>query len=178
VCYIPRPMKEVRETFTKREAMQETGASAKTIERRLQPVGTQPGKHGKESLYARSDVFRLRDELGYRKPAGEPLTPDSYDTGGDSPDTALAPAGVLRIFEQIVLRQRESAASLDPWPVWMTKAKAVELSGIPASYFDRGVKAGELPHVGRGTGRRYHRDDVRRFAEKMRKPGFIEGLQP
>jgi hypothetical protein len=189
-------MKPVPTEFTKREAADECGVSTKTIERRLKPIRQEKEKHGLTSYYSRADVFKLRNDLGYKKPEQPPetaITPDSYDT--ESPDTsdstalATRPPGALVAFiEQIVGRQEQATASLvesqreaaeksDPWPVWLTKAQAVDLAGIPAAYFDKGVRAGELPHIGAGTGRRYHRDDVIRFAERMREPGYIEGLR-
>jgi hypothetical protein len=172
-------MQTLKETFTKQEAAEECGTTKRTIERRLKPAGSRPGKHGKETLYARADVFRLREELGYRKPETA-ITPDSYDTEPEtSPDTtrdaqALQPAHLLTVIEQIVTRQREAyeqviekqsatAERADPWPEWLTRAEALERSGIPPTYFR------EVPHIGRGRAVRYHRDDVRALSRRLRE---------
>jgi hypothetical protein len=163
-----------------RELNPDEPLSIRSVERYIQLAGVRPavlGKgRGKQSQFARADVDKI--VAAYHKAQAEQQ--QARDT------QALAttkPASLERVavVGELVAQQSEAfralSSALDPWPVWMTKQQAVELSGVPSSYFDLGVRAGELPHVGAGTGRRYHRDDIRRFAAQMREPGFIEGLK-
>lgn len=68
------------------------------------------------------------------------------------------------------------ASALDSWPIWLSRGEAIERTGLPASWFDAGVRAGDLAHTGEGRGRRFHREDVRAFAERIREKDYLTGL--
>jgi hypothetical protein len=154
--------------------------SIRSVERYIQLAGVEPTEKGKgrgsHSKYSRRDVDKI--VTAYRKAQAEQQAAKTSQAL-----TTTKPASVERValVGELMSSQAEGfkalSSTLDPWPVWLTKQQAVDLAGIPAAYFDRGVRAGELPHIGAGTGRRYHRDDVRRFAERMREPGYIDGLK-
>jgi hypothetical protein len=100
--------------------------------------------------------------------------------GGTSLQTTR-PGGVQRAAAVAELERNTEAllnlrATLDPWPVWMTKAQALRRSGLPASWFNSGARSGDLPHVGEGRGRRFHRDEVRAFSERVRDSSYLAGL--
>lgn len=169
------------ELLTKEQIGQELNPSdplgVRSVERYIALAGVEPAIKGKgrghQSKFARADVEKI--VTAYREAQERQQQPSQAIARAPSAGLQLAAAAEWTSAQAEGFRALSS--TLDPWPVWMSKAQAVELSGVPASYFDAGVRAGELPHVGGGTGRRYHREDVRAFAEKMREPGFIEGLR-
>jgi len=66
--------------------------------------------------------------------------------------------------------------ALDTWPVWLTRVEALERTGLPVTWLDAGIRRGELPHVGEGRGRRFHRDELRAFAERVRDRSYLAKL--
>jgi hypothetical protein len=167
-----------------RELNPDDPLGVRSVERYIALAGVEPAVKGKgrghQSKYSRADVAKIveayRTAQERQQQPGQALartTPGGLDRAAALVEMMSEQAeGFARVVESNE-RLREVA---DSWPVWMSKAQATERAGIPASYFDAGVRAGELPHIGGGTGRRYHREDVRAFAARMREPGFIEGL--
>ena len=150
--------------------------SIRNVERYIGLAGVKaavPGSgRGKQSFYRREDVEKIkaahRAAAETREQRSLSLTP-----------TRATPAPVALVGE-LIGRNTEAvvalSAALDLWPVWLTRTQALERTGLPASWFDAGARDGDLPHVGRGRGRRFHRDEVRAFAERVRNPEHLKHL--
>ena len=137
-------------------------------------------------MYEEADVRALAERLrqpparpsvvSSLSPAREVATVTTPNDNADNADArALERAGgglsvgrVVEVFERLgdVLESLRAAA--DSAPVWLTREQALEASGMPSSWFDAAVRGGQLAHIGEGRGRRYHREDVRRYAESLR----------
>lgn len=68
---------------------------------------------------------------------------------------------------------RQLSAILNPYPWLLTKAQAVELSGLPVTWIEQATRGDspKLRHIGRGRGWRVHRDELLAFAESFRDGG-------
>jgi hypothetical protein len=153
--------------------------SIRSVERYIQIAGVEPAVkgsgRGKLARYARADVERIKSAYREAAERREQQKPDTALT--TTKPAALAPvalvgellAGQTRGFESL-------QAALDTWPIWLTRREALERSGLPAAWFDRGVRAGKLPTVGSGRGRRFHRDDVRAYARSVRDGDYLKEL--
>jgi hypothetical protein len=161
-----------------RELNPEEPLSIRSVERYIELAGVMPTVKGKGrgslSKYSREDADKI--VTAYHAAQAEQQN-RSQAVATRKPDALERVAFVGELMNRQDEGFKALSSALDPWPVWISRKDAIELSGVPAAYFNAGVKAGELPHVGRGTGRRYHRDDVRRFADRMREPGYIDGLK-
>lgn len=127
--------------------------------------------------YDAEELQSLKDELDN---PSQVISPQVARVEPQDAPGALAPAGALQFLQELIQRQERGQAALvavsDPWPVWMPRALALELAGLPATWFDAGVKKGELKPTGAGRARRFHRDDVRAFAELVREPAYLARL--
>lgn len=150
--------------------------SIRSVERYINLAGVSPAVkgsgRGKQAKFSRDDVVKIK--AAYKAAA-------ETRGGGGTSLTRAAAGGVQRAAAVAELERNTEAltglrAALDPWPVWMTKAQALRRSGLPASWFNSGARSGELPHVGEGRGRRFHRDEVRAFAERVRESSYVAGL--
>jgi len=54
------------------------------------------------------------------------------------------------------------------YPMWLTKAQALELSGLPFKWIERAVRDQRLKPIGNGRGWRIHRNDLLALAESLR----------
>lgn len=54
------------------------------------------------------------------------------------------------------------------YPMWLTKAQALELSGLPFKWIERAVREQKLRPIGNGRGWRIHRSDLVALAESLR----------
>ncbi len=147
--------------------------SIRSVERYIKLAKVEPAVkgsgRGKLARYARTDVEKIK--TAHQKAAEE----------RDKPSTALtttkpATSQAVALVGELFTHQQEAftliQAALDSWSIWMTRAEALERTGLPASWFDMGVACGDLAAVGAGRGRRYHRADVRTFAERMREADY------
>jgi hypothetical protein len=151
--------------------------SIRSVERYISLAGVAPAVkgsgRGKQARYARADVDKI--VAAYTAAA-------EARTGGGTSLTTTRPSGVQRGLGvgELLASNREGfealRAALDQWPVWLTRAEALERSGLPAGWFAAGARVGDLPHVGEGRGRRFHRDEVRAFAERARDGEYIASL--
>ncbi len=136
-------------------------------ENRLGVVEYVKGKRGRQASYKPEEVERLKGELERERsevigqaPAPSALSP--------RPPASLAQPGALERFAEMIAA---SVRPADTRPVWLTKAQAVEVSGLPARWIDRAVKNERLKPIGHGHGWRVHRDDVLALAESLRPDG-------
>jgi hypothetical protein len=123
------------------------------------------GGAGNVAKYRREDVEKIKAAY---VAATEKREQGSAALAVRQPDTLAPVALAAQIAESSREAFRALSAALDVWPVWMTRAEAIERTGLPASWFDEGARAGKLAHIGEGRGRRFHRDDVRAFAESFK----------
>lgn len=193
MCYIPRPMPE-DDLLTKDDISRELNPaeplSIRSVERYIELAAVEPTVKGKGrgslSKYSRADVAKI--VTAYR--TAQEQQQQRRDGQASQALATTKPASVERaaLAGEILTSQREGfetlAERIDSWPVWMSRDEAIARAGIPPSYFEaatrqrKGRDAPEpaVPHIGHGKARRFHRDDVRAFAERMREPGFIDKL--
>jgi hypothetical protein len=152
--------------------------SVRSVERYIELAKVTPAVKGKgrgsHSKFTREDAEKIR--AAYQAAA----------EGRDKQSQALTttkPASLQSVaLSHLIDSQSEGFKSLsdalDSWPTWLTKAQALERTGLPVTWFDAGVKKGAegLPHVGEGRARRFHRDDVRAFAERVRGAEYLKDL--
>jgi hypothetical protein len=138
------------------------------------------GKDGKTRDvldFAEDEVRALKDDLDSPSPVLSPLV--QRIAPQDAPG-GLAPAPGLHFLQELFERQNSSLSELravsDSWPVWMRRKQALELTGLAPSWFDAGVRTGALPYTGTRYTRRFHRDDLRAFAERVRDAAFLARL--
>lgn len=126
------------------------------------------------------------DEVDVRRLKGE-LDSPSKTVGGLLERTApqyapagLAPAAGLQFLQSLVESQSRGFAELraasDTWPVWLTRRQALDLTGLAPSWLAAGVRKGELPYTGTRHTRRFHRDDLRAFAERVKDADYLARL--
>jgi hypothetical protein len=171
-----------KELLTKEEITRQlsgTGEplSIRSVERYINLAGVKPAVkgsgRGKQSKYSRADVDKIKE--AYRVAAENREQPTAALT--TTKPAALAPVAVFaELFSATTEGIRALGATLDTWPIWLTRAEALERTGLPATWFDAAASSGTLPHVGQGRGRRYHRDDVRAVAESMKDPAYLASL--
>jgi hypothetical protein len=162
------------QTLPKKEAAAHLGCKPRTLDRRWEEWGLTKvhvdGKYGVETHYLVAELDRVRESqapVAVGRPRG------TTEAGKALAIAPALPPVLLELFRPVALELRAAA---DSWPVWLTKAQALELSGLAPTWFAAGVKAGELPHAGAGRARRYHRDAVRSFADQVRVPAYLERL--
>jgi hypothetical protein len=171
-----------KELLTKEEITHElsgTGEplSIRSVERYINLAGVKPAVkgsgRGKQSKYSRTDVDKIKE--AYRVAAENREQPTAALT-----TTKHATPAPVALFAEMLTRNIEGfeslSAALDTRPVWLTRAEALEHTGLPATWFDAAVAANDLKHVGEGRGRRYHRSDVRALAERVRDAEYLTSL--
>jgi hypothetical protein len=140
-------------------------------------VTRKDGKKGEVLDFDERELQTLKDELDS---PSQVISPQVARMEPQDEPGALIPSAGLQILAELLQRQERGQTALvavsDPWPVWMPRAKALELAGLPATWFDAGVRKGELRPTGAGRARRFHRDDVRAFAELVREPAYLARL--
>lgn len=147
--------------------------SVRNVERMLSEANIKPAVaatgRGHESKYRREDVERMR--------AARAVAAEKRAEGTQALQTTTKPAvALVELLEGQRASFSELAATLDPWPVWMTTKQALELSGLAPSWLYAGLRKGELAVVGTRRTRRIHRDDLRRFAERVREADYLKTL--
>jgi hypothetical protein len=150
--------------------------STRSVERYIQLAGITPAVkgsgRGKQAKFRRADV----DKIKAAYTAAQEQRKESTAL------TTTKPAAIsnVALVEELTNKQAEGfqslRAALDVWPVWLTRAEALERTGLPPTWFDAGARSGTLPHSGTGRARRFHRDDVRTFAERVRDKEYLLGI--
>ncbi len=155
--------------------------SIRSVERYINLAGIKPAVkgsgRGKQAKFRRADIEKIKAaKLAAKRAAAEQKTKQSTALTTTKP-AALAPVALVA---ELISSNAESfqtlRAALDTWPVWLTRSEAIERTGLPGAWFDVGVSKGELAAVGNGRGRRYHREDVRAFAERVRDVNYLNQL--
>ncbi len=163
-----------------RELSPDEPLSTRSVERYIQLAEVTPAVkgsgRGKLAKFKRDDVERIK--TAYHA-AAERREQQKESTAL----TTTKPAAVMVVADLFERQERgfdSLRAAVDTWPMWLTRAEALERTGMPATWFDAGVNSGEkereLPHVGEGRGRRFHRDELRAFAERVRDGKYLSGL--
>lgn len=171
-----------KKLLTKREIAIELGGKdsplhVRSVERYIKLAQVRPtvkgSGRGKESQFARDDVDKIK--AAYQA-AAEQRENKSEALTATKP-AALAPVAlVAEILASNAEGIKALSGALDSWPIWLTRAEAIARAGMPAAWFDAAVNKKELPGVGKGRGRRYHRNDVRAFAERLSDDAYITKL--
>ncbi len=132
---------------------------------------------GKVAKFRREDVEKIK--AAYKVAAENRAQPSTALTA-TKPAMLQSVALVGDLINANVEGFRMLQAALDSCPVWLTRTEAIEHIGVPAAWFDAAVGAtdngNKLPHVGEGRGRRFHREDVRAFAERIRDSEYLGKL--
>jgi len=173
--------------MNKKEVAEALGCSTRQVEKhvstgRLGVKEYRRGKHGREAVYDPEQVERLRVELEAEQAqvigtpgALEKVKPPALSgLPGEQAGRALELLAEIR--DALGARQLPPAP-LDTRPLWLTKAQAVEVTGLPARRIAEAVKAQRVAHIGRGSGWRCCRDDVLKLAEGLRADGKAEGAK-
>jgi hypothetical protein len=151
--------------------------SIRSVERYIQLAEVQPAVkgsgRGKQAKFNRADVEKIKTAY---KAAAEKREQQSTALATTKPATPASVALVAELLSSNTEGFQRLQSALDTWPVWLTRVDALERTGLPVTWFDAGVRRGELPHVGEGRARRFHRDDVRNFAEKVRDRKYLGTL--
>jgi hypothetical protein len=166
-----------KDLLTKEEIAREMSPSEplsqRSVLRYIQLAGIKPAVkgsgRGKQAKYRRKDVENIKAAY---KAAAESRTPESRALTATKRATLQPVAIVGELVNSNVEGFQKLQAAIDTWPTWLTKVEAIERTGIPITWFDVAVGKDELPHVGEGRGRRFHRDDVRALAERLRENDY------
>ncbi len=178
-------MKKKSDLLTKKDIASELSEneplSIRSVERyinlaRVVPAvkGSGRGRHAK---FRREDVDTI---VGIYNAASEQRENQSTAITTTKP-VALSPVAVITELMSNNLVGVQSltqslAESLDSCPIWLTREQALERTGLPGTWLDAAIASKELQHVGDGRGRRYHRADVRAFAERVQDRNFMSSL--
>jgi hypothetical protein len=160
-----------------RELSPDEPLTVRSVERYIQLANVAPvvkgSGRGKQAKFSRADVEKIK--AAYH--AATDLR-NNQSTALTAPRAAMMqPAAlVAQLIESNASQFQSLQAALDTWPVWMNRSDAITRSGLPAAWLDAGARSGELAHVGEGRGRRFHRDDVREFAARVRDAKFLKKL--
>jgi hypothetical protein len=153
--------------------------SDRSVQRYIQLAGVEPAVkgsgRGKVAKFQRADVEKIKTAY---KVAAETRTQTSTALTPTKPATLQPVALVGELITANVEGFRLLQAALDTCPVWLTRTEAIERTGLPSTWFDAAVKSddGALPHIGEGRARRFHRDDVRLLAERVRDRKYLDKL--
>jgi len=128
---------------------------------------------GNVAKFRRQDVEKIKAAY---KAAAEARDGQSTALTTTKPATLQPVALVGELLNASAEGFQRLQAALDAWPVWLTRLAALERTGLPVTWLDAGIKAGQLPHIGEGRARRFHRDDVRAFAERVRDRSYLAEL--
>lgn len=151
--------------------------SIRSVERYINQAEVRPAVQGsgrgKQAKFNRADVEKIKTAY---KTAAERREQSSTALTTTKPAIPTSVVFVGELFERQAEGFNALRAALDTWPVWITKHEVLERTGLPVTWLDAGIRAGELLHVGAGRARRFHRDEVRSFAEKIRDPKYLKSL--
>jgi len=169
------------ELLTKNEIASELSPDApltvRSVERYIHLAKVTPAikgsGRGRQAKFKREDVEKIKAAY---KTAAEAR--DKQSTAlTERPRAVMQPAAfVSELIESNAERFQSLQSALDAWPIWLSRSEAIARSGLPASWLDAGARSGELAHVGEGRGRRFHRDDVREFAGRVRDAAYLKKL--
>ena len=158
-----------------RELSPDEPLSTRSVERYIQLANVEPAVkgsgRGKQAKFRREDVEQIKAAYSAAAERREQQRESTALT-----TTKPATLQPVALVEEFIGSNQRLQAALDTWPVWLTRAEALARTGLPASWFDAGVSRNELPHVGEGRGRRFHRDELRAFAERIRDRDYLARL--
>ncbi len=154
----------------KKATAEELGVSIRRVEQfasegRLGEVLYVRGRTGKQADFTPEAVAALKAELE---------TPDTQIEGPNRHATGLAVASQFAVAERLVRVLAEAVKPTDTRPVLLTKAEAVEMSGLPVTWIESAIRAGRLAAFGRGVARRLRRDEVLALAASEDLPALVE----
>jgi hypothetical protein len=154
----------------KEQVKAELGVSIRRVEQfasegRLGEVKYVRSKTGKKADYDPEAVERLKAELE---------TPDAPLEAPQGRATGLVVASQVEAARRFAEVIADALRPVDTRPVLVTKAQAVEMSGLPVSWIELAVRAGRLASFGRGVARRLRRDEVLALAASEDLPALVE----
>lgn len=146
------------------------GVSIRRVEQfasegRLGEVKYVRGKTGKQADYDPEAVAKLKAELE---------TPDTQLETAPASRTTLVGGSQLEAVRRFAEMIAAASRPVDTRPVLVTKAEAVEMSGLPVSWLELAIKAGHVSAFGRGVARRLRRDEVLALAAREDLPALVE----
>jgi hypothetical protein len=160
-----------------RELSPDAPLSERSVQRYIALAEVKPAVKGSGrghvAKFARADVEKIKSAY---TAAAEQREVQSTALTTTKPASLSSVALVRDLLDSNQEGFRQLQSALDTWPVWLTRVDALERTGLPASWFDAGVSKKELPHVGEGRGRRFHRDELRAFAERVRGAEYLTEL--
>lgn len=163
----------------KREAAEVLGVSVRRVEeldrqRRLGwPKRYVRGKTGKQRDFEPEAVERLKVELEAEVVALEAPNRRAGDsTGLASPN--ITPQDFAAMIAEAMRPVMAQSRPADTRPMLMTRAEALEASGLPASVFALAVKHGAIRKSFRGHATRYSRDDALGLASREDLAHLVE----
>src|SRR5215207_6429278 len=114
--------------------------SIRSVERYIQLANVRPvvkgSGRGKQAQFSRADVDKIKEAY---HAAAEQREQRSTALTTTKP---AAPAPVAVVAE-LIARNAEGfqtlSAALDSWPVWLTRAEALNRTGLPSTWFDAAV---------------------------------------
>jgi hypothetical protein len=167
-----------------RELSPDAPLHERSVQRYIQLAGVEPAikgsGRGKQAKFARADVEKIK--TAYQTAAENRHTP-SHALTTTKPDTLQPVAVVAELMTSNAENFQRLSSALDTWSMWLTRAEVIERTGLPASWIDAAIRKDKeskeqvrLPFVGNGRARRFHRDDVRAFAERVRDRKYLTAL--
>jgi hypothetical protein len=148
-----------------RELNPERPLTVRSVERYIRLAKVKPAEAGggkkNKAKYSREDADKI---IRAYRTAQATQQQERQQRPESRALTTTKPASVALVGE-MARSQIEAFERLDPWPEWLTRAEALERSGVPPSFFDRA----RVPHIGHGRAVRYHRDDVRELSRRLRQ---------
>ena len=160
-----------------RELAPDAPLSDRSVQRYIAIAGVKPAVRGSGrghvAKFKREDVEKIK--RAYKR-AAEHREGQSTALTTTKPVSRSPVAFVADLVASNVEGFHALRDALDTWPVWLTKAEALERTGLPGSWLDAGIRSGELSHTGEGRGRRFHRDDVRAFDARIKDKDYLAGL--
>lgn len=172
-----------QETVTKQEAAALLGVtSTRSVERyvsegKLHPVEQTAGGRGKTVSFKTADVLALKTEMErraetnalQRQEGREALTTTKGDRGSAVAVVASLLEQHMAMTERLGAKLDEALSRHDPRPLWLTREQALEISGLPASVLQQGIRDGRLSPLGRGRAWRLSRDELLLFSGSLRR---------
>lgn len=143
----------------KKAAAAALGVSVRRVEEfasagRLGTVNYVRGKTGKKADFDAEAVGRLKHEL------------ESTDAPADGQRAALVPASQIAALQRLGEMFAQAARPADTRPVLMTRAEAIEASGLPRTWLALAVKCKAVEQIGKGRAARLRRDEVLALAAR------------
>jgi hypothetical protein len=170
-------IKEAAEQLERSERAVLRYKDAGRLSARKVKVKGEDGKTREVLDFDADEVKALKAELDS---PSQTISPQVQRIAPQDESAALAPVAGLHFLQKLFEGQtrgfEELRAVSDSWPVWLMRKQALEVTGLAPSWLAAGVRRGELPYTGTPHTRRFHRDDLRAFAERVKDAEYLARL--